>query len=556
MSALPSVSQRVAVAAAAVTVLALAVPAVAGAGRYAIGLQQSADRAGVLAEVERRTGSQAESLGPLAALVTTAPSPRSLAGIHGVRYIERLGERRVAFELNDPMVPRQWYLAQNRSYDAWKGLAALPPLETVRVAVIDSGIDGTHPELAPRIRAARSFVGGSARVDTQGHGTFVAGIIAAGANDGVGIAGLAPTAELVVAKVVTPTGTIPVEAEAKAIRWAVASGARVINMSLGGLRDLNDGSRDTYSRLEADAVAYAVRQGVTVVAAVGNADQAPSQPWRYASWPAALPHVLGVSAVTRNGASPTFSNRDALYNDIAAPGQDILSTYPLPLTAQRPACAEQGYSSCGPAEYQDAEGTSFATPQVSAAAATLLATNPRLTSDQVVNVLERSAVDASPASGCLRCVKGRDALTGWGHLDVTAALGALALPLPTPDRFEPNDDAGTQAFTLWGARRTVNATIDFWDDQNDVYRIYLRRGQRVAVSLAAAAGLDPALALWRPGTVEVDDLTRQDLRAQLSSSAGPDKRLRYRAPVAGWYFLHIKLGDPGGGDYRLTVVKH
>ncbi len=297
---------------------------------------------------------------------------------------------------NDPLVANQWYLTQNRSYDAWQDWQELAPLAPVRVAVIDSGIDGTHPELAPRIEAARSFVGGSAKTDTQGHGTFVAGLIAAGANDGVGIAGLAPSAGLLVAKVVTSTGTIPVEAEVKAIRWAVASGARVINMSLGGVRDPNDPSRDTYSRLEAEAIAYAVEQGVTVVAAVGNADQAPSQPWTYASWPAALPHVLGVSALARNGASPLFSNRDAVYNDIAAPGQEILSTFPLPLTALRPACPDQGYSSCGPAEYQEAEGTSFAAPQVSAAAAALLATLPELTSDQVVAVLERSAVDAAP----------------------------------------------------------------------------------------------------------------------------------------------------------------
>jgi subtilisin family serine protease len=395
-------------------------------------------------------------------------------------------------------------------------------------------------------------VGGSARVDTQGHGTFVAGLIAAAANDGVGIAGLSPSAELVVAKVVTSTGTIPVEAEAKAIRWAIANRAQVINMSLGGLRDPNDGTRDTYSRLEADAVAYAIRKGAVVVAAVGNGDQAPSQPWRYASWPAALPHVLGVSAVTRAGASPAFSNRDALYNDIAAPGQAILSTYPLPLTALRPACAEQGYSSCGPAEYQAAEGTSFATPQVSAAAATLLATNPGLTSDQVVKVLERSAVDAGPENGCSRCARGRDVLTGWGHLDVAAAL---ALTPPAADEHEPNDDAGTQAFTLWGKRRTVTATLDYWDDPNDVYRVYLRRGQRVVVSLVAAQGLEPTLALWQPGTVEVDDLTRQDLRVQLSTTAGPDERLAYRARAAGWYFLHLKLGDTGSGDYTMLVAK-
>ena len=118
------------------------------------------------------------------------------------------------------------------------------------------------------------------------------------------------------------------EAEAKAIRWAVDNGARVINISLGGLRDPRRPSRDTYSRLEEEAIRYAVKRGAVVVAAVGNADQAPRSPWHFASYPAALPHVLGVSALTRSGGSPGFSNRDAVYNDVAAPGEDILSTFP------------------------------------------------------------------------------------------------------------------------------------------------------------------------------------------------------------------------------------
>ena len=109
----------------------------------------------------------------------------------------------------------------------------------------------------------------------------------------------------------TKSRTIPVDAEARAIRWAVDNGARVINMSLGGIRDPLDPDRDTYSRLEADAVAYAISNGVVVVAAVGNSDQAPTSPWKYASYPAALPHVLGVSAMNDTGGIPTFSNRDS-----------------------------------------------------------------------------------------------------------------------------------------------------------------------------------------------------------------------------------------------------
>ena len=107
----------------------------------------------------------------------------------------------------------------------------------MRVAVIDSGIDADHPELKGQIAGGTSFVGGSWQSDTNGHGTFVAGEIAAALNNGQGIAGIAFPAKLLVAKVVRSDGTISPEAEARAIRWAVDHGARVINLSFGGVRD-------------------------------------------------------------------------------------------------------------------------------------------------------------------------------------------------------------------------------------------------------------------------------------------------------------------------------
>ena len=252
---------------------------------------------------------------------------------------------RTLFSTNDPLAPRQWYLQRDRAYDFW---TTLPQLAPVKVAVIDSGIDGGHPDFpASRIAAAKSFVGGSPLVDTDGHGTFVAGEIAAGTDNGVGIAGIAFPAQLVIAKVVNANGELPLDAEIAAIKWAVDQGARVINLSLGGVRDPLDPKLDTYSPLEQNAVDYAIRKGALVVAAVGNGPQSPKTPWPYAHYPAALPHVLGVSAISQSGAVPGFSNRDAVYNDIAAPGENILSTVPRAMTADRPSCPEQGYSPCG-----------------------------------------------------------------------------------------------------------------------------------------------------------------------------------------------------------------
>jgi len=535
----------------------LAVPGVADASRIAIGLERGSDAAAVAAAVERRIGARPQPLAPIPALVVDVPQGASLAGIRGirgVRYVESLVARRLALTPTDPLVAKQWYLTQSRFYEPW---LTLPALEPVTVAVIDSGVDASHPELAGgRILDAKSFVGGSARVDPLGHGTFVAGIVAAGVDNGIGIAGLAPSADLLVAKVVTSSRAIPVEAEAKAIRWAVENGARVINMSLGAVRDPLDPNRDSFSRLEADAVAYAVSNGAVVVAAVGNGDQAPASPWGYASYPAALPHVLGVSAVTQAGAVPKFSNRDKVYNDIAAPGDEILSTFPRPLTSRFPACSEQGYSSCGPDEYREAHGTSFATPQVSAAAAVLLGTRPGLRPEQVTAILERTAVDLDPTTGCASCTSGRDELAGWGRLDVAAALAALAETPPLRDRYETNDDAGSRAQGISGRNRLIRATVDFWDDQDDVYAIRLKARQRVYIGLTGAqSGADLSLALWLPGTRSIEDVSSLRFRAKVSARPGSREYFSFRAAATGSYFVQVRMSNPGDTRYRLRIVK-
>jgi subtilisin family serine protease len=531
-------------AALAAVLLALAVPGAADAGRYAVGARSLAE----LPALQRALGG-GESLAPVPAVIVEAAAPPR---VPEAAWVERLDRRRLALAPGDPLAAKQWHLTSNRAYDAWE---ALPPLAAVRVAVLDSGIDAEHPEFEGKIAGSASFVGGSARADAAGHGTFVAGLIAAGVDNGIGIAGMAPSAELLVAKVVDSDGTIPVEAEVKAIRWAVANGARVINMSLGGVRDPRDPSRDTYSPLEASALAYAHRRGVVVVAAVGNSDQAPSVPWRYASYPAALPHVLGVSALARDGSSPVFSNRDPIYNDIAAPGQEIVSTLPRHMTGEFPACVEQGYSTCGPEDYRTAEGTSFAAPQVSAAAAMLLALRPRLRPEQVTYLLTRSAADVNAGTGCRSCPLLRDGFTGWGRLDVTAAVRALDGELPAHDVLEPNDEAGTMAPKLWGQTRRLTATLDYWDDQSDVYRMKLRKGQVVYVSVRGPAGTDTNLILWKPATKRVYDFRSLALRAKQSARPGPRENLGYRAPAAGWYFVQVKLASRGAGTYRLTIVK-
>ncbi|HEU4943340.1 MAG TPA: S8 family serine peptidase, partial [Gaiellaceae bacterium] len=487
----------------AVLALALALPGAADAARFAVGVAPGADRAALARTIEERTGGTVEPLAPFA-VVLEAEEAAGVLELPGVAYVERLGTRgrRMAFVPTDPLASRQWHLGAVQAFDAW---AQRPTLPGMRVAIVDSGIDGGHPEFAGRIAEARSFVGGSARRDAHGHGTFIAGLIAAALNNDQGIAGMAFPAQLLVAKVVRADGVVPLEAEARAIRWAVDRKASVINLSLGGVRDPLDPARDSFSPLEASAVEYAIRRGVIVVAAVGNGDSAPEQPWRYASYPAALPHVLGVSAVARDGSVPAFSNRDPFYNDISAPGDELFSTLPRNVTAERPTCENQGYSECGPLEYRRPQGTSFAAAIASAAAVLVRASWPARSGQQIVGLMERSATDMTPETGCRRCAAGRDPISGWGRLNVAAAVD-WAGRLPAHDRYETNDDAGSRA---WRIRRKARgfhliAALDYWDDPNDVYAVRLKKGGRLAVTLTGKAAADVNLILWKPGTRRVE----------------------------------------------------
>ena len=455
-----------------------------------------------------------------------------------------------AFSPNDPFASRQWYLTEDRAFDAF---AELPILPTVRVAVIDSGIDKSHPELTHRVVAARSFVGGTAN-DTDGHGTFVAGEIAAAIDNGRGIAGLAPSARLVVAKVVRDDGSVSTWSEAHAIRWAVKQGARVINISLGGIRDPGDPNHSGYSWVEQRAVDYATSQGALVVAAVGNGQGTPVKPWRHASYPAALEHVLGVASYGHAGNVPSFSNRDDVYVDLATPGEDIFSLLPKAVTAKNPDCAEQGYSSCGPKEYRRGNGTSFSAPQVAAAAATLFSLRQRLTPDQVSTLLERSAVDATPTTGCDGCTVGRDSLTGFGEMDVASAIHNLRLgPVPKRDRLEPNDDVGFLAARLSGRKVHFRATIDTWDDPTDVYRVKLQRGHRISVRVPPATNIDVSLALWKPETHSLETAKDSQRAARSVHPPGMTEKIRYVADETGWYFIQVKLAKPGSGSYKIRI---
>ena len=450
-------------------------------------------------------------------------------------------------------VSGDWYLAQDRAGAAQSELPRV--LSPVRVAVLDSGIDGTHPFLTGSIVAARSFIGGDPLTDTSGHGTFVAGEVVALAAAAAADQTRSSPVQLLIGQI-ADGGSIDLGVEARAIYWAVANGARVINLSLAGLRDPGHPFVDTYSTVEAAAIRYAIAHHVVVVAAAGNGDDSPSEPWPYASWPAALPHVIGVGAIAPDGSVPAWSNRDPRFNEMAAPGVGIVSTLPFAMTKAIPSCADQGYSDCGPSDYQPAEGTSFAAPQVAAAAALLLSVNSSLTPDQVSWLLERNADDANPETGCSACAYGRDSLTGWGTLDIAKTLSALNGPIPPASRYEPTNDAGPQAYLLPRAQASITADLDYWENPVDVYRIRLVRRKQLWVRLTASMG-QTTLALWAPATEHVQaTATAAAPKGRLiaATDVRPAKHLHYIAPRTGWYYLEVDLRAQGNSAYTLSYA--
>ena len=191
---------------------------------------------------------------------------------------------------------------------------------------------------------------------------------------------------------------------------------------------------------------------------------------------------------------------------------------------------------------------------MAAAAALLFGEEAALRPDQVSTILKLMADDATPGNGCGDCSPGPDPLSGFGRLNVGAALDALQAAPPAPDRFEPNDDAGAEAATVYHSM-SATATLDWWDDPNDVYRIHLARGQRLTVLVHAdPKKIDPSLVLWKPGLDALAD-ARSDLRARRSiHGPGVPERIRFKAPRSAWYYLQVKLARPGLGPYRIHLA--
>ncbi|MFA9444411.1 S8 family serine peptidase [Egicoccus sp. AB-alg6-2] len=328
----------------------------------------------------------------------------------------------VALAAGDPYRGEQWSLDRIGVEDAW---AATPRGEGVVVAVVDTGVDLDHPDLRERfVRDADGevvgldLVGEGPPQDEHGHGTLVAGVIAATADNGIGVAGIAPRARLLPIRVLDEVGAGEGRDVDAAIRWAVDHGADVINLSLESVKSSDRATVGPGA--PTDAVRYAWDRGVVVVAAAGNAAAPRTE------YPEDSP-VLLVGAVDRDDRRAAFSS-GVRADAVLAPGVDIVSTW----------CRDAGASRCEPGihTYGLAEGTSFAAPHVSGALALLLSAGHG--PEEAVERLRATAVDLGPP--------GPDPDHGHGRIDVGAAAATdleVAALRPPVDAAAPDDEAGT-----------------------------------------------------------------------------------------------------------------
>ncbi|MGA4730989.1 type VII secretion-associated serine protease mycosin [Micromonospora taraxaci] len=305
-------------------------------------------------------------LAGLAAGLLTVPALPTVAATAGLRVVPACTTSRTPAS---PVTAAPW---PQRRYDPTR-LAPLATGAGVTVAVVDSGVDRAHPQLAERVLTGTDLLdlGGDGSRDCAGHGTGVASIIAAAPRPGVAFHGLAPDARILPVRVSEQQvvqgresgRTVTADEFARAIRWAVDHDADVINLSVVLYAD------DPEVR---SAVRYAVDRDVVLVAAAGNLhDSGDPQPF-----PAGYDGVIGVGAIGADGVRATFSQTGP-YVDLVAPGSEVLTAAPG-------------------AGHHQVEGTSYAAPFVAATAALLRGYRPELSAAQVA---ERIIATADPAPG-------------------------------------------------------------------------------------------------------------------------------------------------------------
>jgi type VII secretion-associated serine protease mycosin len=348
--------------------------------------------------------------------------------------------------LTDQIRDDQWQLDALHARSAWRTSTG----RGVVVAVVDSGVDGSHPDLAGQVLPGIDLVApdGSDGPDPVGHGTTVAGLIAGRSDDDRGVVGLAPGARILPVRVLDEENRYDdALIVAKGVRWAVDNGARVINLSLGGSGD---------SPALAAALDYAFARDVVVIACTGNlATSTSAEIW----YPAREPGVIAVAGLERNG-------KDLWSGSIT--GHETVLTAPA-----------TGLHGARPGGYWRVQGTSFAAPLVAATAALLRSRYPQLPAGDIVNRLISTARDLGPT--------GRDDRFGYGLVDPVAALGA-DLPSPGHNPLDDNDSPGVVGFgPAPGAVRDARAAAGQGGDPLDASPPHQARWSARAAGQAAGS---------------------------------------------------------------------
>lgn len=342
----------------------------AAAANLIVKVRASASSDSIAKTVGARTVSSFPQLGlvvlGLPGGTTASKAMASLAGNPAVAYAEPDYRMSTKVVSNDPGVSRMWGHKAIDVFGAWDYTRGDP---RVVVAVVDTGIDLQHPDLKNQIVGSRTFVPGTtSAADDNGHGTHVAGVIAAESNNSVGVAGVAPACKLLGVKVLDAKGEGNTSDIVAGLLFAADSGARVINLSLGG---------GAGSKALEEAVRYAHGKGSLVVAAMGNDGR------NVQEYPAAYAGVLSVGATTRDGNIADFSNFGS-WISVAAPGDGVWSTMPMyESTLNETEGAGVGYGFLS--------GTSMATPYVAGVAALVASLYPNMQPASIRAHIERSA---------------------------------------------------------------------------------------------------------------------------------------------------------------------
>lgn len=338
-----------------------------------------------------------------------------------------------------------WALNDIQATEAWK----LGTGSGVVVAVLDTGVSATHPDLANRVLPGWNFIQNDANAsDDAGHGTFVAGLIAGSTQSGP--TGVAPGASILPVKILDASGVGSTASFVAGINYAVNSGARIINVSASGASD---------STALDDALSFAESRGVLVVASSGN-DANEQNPY-----PAAISTVLAVSASDRDDKLAGFSSFGP-YVDLAAPGVDISSSW---------------WSLSGGDGHATASGSSASAPLVAGAAAIVAGLRPDASAATLREIITESAKDIESP--------GIDAKTGFGLLDAYTAAQIASPPTDAGNAsFSTSGSGGGQHLIVNGSGFQPGEPLALWTSSSAGFKVQRSVTAGVGGSFSADLG--------------------------------------------------------------------